>query len=187
METWAHRAVGVAAVLAVAHYPVGPHLPWWALSAATAAAAVTSGGWTSPDVDNQGMAKAADRLLPDEILGGGGPLGHRQLAHSVTLPVAALAAWWLYVPAVPLLVVALAWGAWLGWVSHLVGDAVFGMAGIGHRKGVPLLLWWGHVGVGLRADGVIEKVVGGLSYAVAVFAGVTLVGPLAHYWPGGAL
>jgi hypothetical protein len=48
-----------------------------------------------------------------------------------------------------------------GWVSHLVGDLVFGKADVRSARGpgIPTAPWWGHVGLGLDVDGLLERVV----------------------------
>ena len=43
-----------------------------------------------------------------------------------------------------------------GWWSHLVGDFLVGAPGQGRGPGIPLLPWWGHVGLGARCGGWIE-------------------------------
>lgn len=116
----------------------------WPLVAMTALVATsTAHGWSSPDMDQTGPWQALARLS--------GPLGpmlaHRRLTHWWALPVAV---WWLigvYVPA------GAAWPAYAllaGWVSHLVGDFVFGK--------LPLLPWGGpKVGLGFKTGGWLEN------------------------------
>lgn len=177
MMTPTHRRLGAATVLGLHTAAVGAALTPAGVLVAAVAAAVFSGGPTSPDVDNQPGAKAADRRLPDEALGHGGPLGHRRLAHWWGLPTALGVAYALgsytvgYHP--PALVWAALWGAWVGWLSHLPGDAVFGQGNwrYGLPKGIPLMPWWRHVGLGVKCGGKAERVVGRI-LAVAVAAGL---------------
>lgn len=157
MNTGSHRFAGVATVLALAHAYPSPGL---AVGIACASAALTAGGATSPDLDNQRAAKAIDTLVPDEILGYGGPLGHRQLAHWWGLPAIAAVLAWIPVAASPWWVQALAVGALIGWSSHLVCDFAVGAPGYGHGIGVPLLPWSAHVGLGLRNEGWTAHLIG---------------------------
>jgi hypothetical protein len=125
-------------------------LPAWQVAAGAAVAAAFS---TGPDVDNTRAWKRLDGVLPDELLGAGGPLGHRRLMHWWGLPAAVAVA--LYLAGGPWY----AWAAVEGWASHLAGDFVFGMPGYGTPIGVPLGPWWWHVGVGLRSGGRVERTV----------------------------
>ena len=150
METRAHRHVAVAVAVGAAHLH---SIPLAGVAVSALCAAITAGGWTSPDVDNQPLAKEFDSLVPDEVLGNGGPLGHRRLAHSWLLPAAAWWAWGRNAVGVPTWALCVPEGALYGWVSHLVMDLVFGERGYGHPKGVPLFLWWGHVGFGRPNEG----------------------------------
>jgi hypothetical protein len=147
-----HRLTGAATVLAFA---VGAGLPTVQVLISTAVATVTSAGATSPDLDQQGSWRFVDHLLPDEYAGHGGPFRHRGLAHWWGLP--AVAAWW-GLPLVPEPWRWIAVAALLGWVSHLVGDFFFGQANRpqGRGPGIPMLPWWGHLGLGLDAGGRIE-------------------------------
>jgi hypothetical protein len=201
METLPHRIVGAAAALTVAHYPqVGgwhagpvqvpvvhlPHLTPAGVLASVIWAAIASGGPMSPDIDNQPWWKHLDRVLPDEWLTHGGPLGHRRLMHWWGLPAAVVVVWHLAAPTVPPLTLAAAWGAWIGWVSHLLpADCMFGEHNrYDHRgPGVPLAPWWGHVGLDLAADGPTARL---FTYAAAgwgALAAATLIPALANYWP----
>ena len=78
METGPHRVLAVATVLAAAHTW---ELPPTQVGVMCAVAAATGGGILSPDIDNRKAAKTIDGIVPDEALGGGGPLGHRQITH----------------------------------------------------------------------------------------------------------
>ena len=173
METPKHRTLGIATALGLAHVH---HLPAAGIVATVASAAVCSGGITSCDLDNSRLWKAMDRWLPDEWLGGGGPLAHRGLLH-----------WWGF-PLAMLLVSAhltglsswIVLGAGYGWASHLLGDLVFGQEGYGHGKGIPLLGWYMHVGVGLKADGWPEKMAGLAAGMAAAWFGLGLLLPLPY-------
>lgn len=128
--------------------------PWWQVLAGAGLASVTSDGPTSPDADQYRSWRRTDALVPDELLGRGGPLQHRGLSHWWGLPAGAAVVVFLLVPA------GWAWIAWAliaGWTSHLIGDFVHGRAGWGRAAGIPLAPWWGHVGVGLKSGGVVER------------------------------
>lgn len=173
MNTRAHLAVGQATIVAAATL-THPH-PGWQVAAqllpAMAGALATSGGHTSPDVDNQGWWKAMDRRLPDEWFGHGGPLQHRGLLHWWGLPTLAWWAWHTgHITATGPLA-ALATGAWLAWCSHLAADALVGEEGPGHGRGIPVLPWWGHVGAGIPNDSWRARTIAAL---VAVAAALTV-------------
>ena len=178
METPQHRIVGVTAALGMAHVH---SLPVGGLAVTVASAAVFSGGWTSPDLDNSTWWKRLDRLAPDEWLGGGGPLAHRGILHSWLIP----AVMWVLALHVS------GFGGWVllgvayGWASHVAGDFVFGHGGYGHGKGIPLVLWFCHVGGWFKADGWLEKTAGVLAAVVALWLAVGLAVPLPHPagWP----
>jgi hypothetical protein len=181
METSSHRRVSLAATLVAAHYLPFPLL---GIAVCVASGWVFSGGVTSPDLDNQGKFKALDALLPDEWLGRGGPLGHRRLLHWWGLPALAVILWYRARPDAPDAVEWALVGALIGWCSHLVADFAFGQRNprVGLPKGIPLLPWWMHVGLGLKSNGPAQEVVSVLAMVVAVWAGVTLVPSLAMYW-----
>lgn len=150
-----HRLLGGCAGIAWASASdLGP-----AQTAVSVAVAVlTSAGLASPDVDLSALWRSADRWLPDEWLGSGGPMQHRGITHWWALPLAlALFARYALPPSVWWLVGA----AVVGWTSHLLGDLVFGRADVRSARGpgVPVMPWWGHVGLGLDVDGVLERVV----------------------------
>jgi hypothetical protein len=147
-----HHLLGASAGLALATIAMWP---WPQAAVAATLAALTGGGPTSPDLDQYGPWRVADRVAPDELLGHGGPMQHRGITH-----------WW----AVPVIVAAFAlpptppglrWvvvSLLVGWTSHLVGDFLFGMANrrCGRGRGIPMAPWWGHVGLGLRCGGWLE-------------------------------
>lgn len=123
-----------------------------------AVAALTAGGPLSPDIDQYGPWRTADDVLPDELLGRGGPMQHRGITHWWGLQAAAAVAlaytdatlpgpWWL------------AWAALTGWASHLIGDFLFGRAVYARTpsgalvrvvgEGIPMSPWWNHRGLGI--------------------------------------
>jgi hypothetical protein len=137
---------------------------------------VTAGGPLSPDLDQQAWWRMADRVLPDEALGHGGPMRHRGITHWWGLP-AALAyalsaspahswAWWA------------AAGVALGWASHLLGDFVVGAKSRHRDAGIPLAPWWWHVGLGAPCGGVVEQAAGVALPAVAVWQAAVVAGVL---------
>lgn len=144
MNRTEHRSGAAAAALGVAYATGMPPVAAGLLTVG----ALTSAMW--PDTDNARWFRRVDSALPDEVLGNGGPLNHRGLLHWWGWPALA------YVAALPLAgpwwVLAVAHGLIVGVASHLALDAVFG------RPGIPLLPWWGHVGVGVRNDSWIAKV-----------------------------
>ena len=181
VESLDHRRVALATVLVAAHWQPGP---WYGTAVTALVAWACSSGPTSPDADNSAEAKALDSVVPDEVLGHGGPLGHRRLAHSCLLPAAG---WWLWhvQPVVsPVWPVWVFVGVWWGWVTHLAADFIWGRANprVGLGRGIPLFLWWGHAGVGLDPGGLLARLASRLAALVAAYAALTLTGPLAAYW-----
>lgn len=115
----------------------------WPMVAMTAiVASTTAHGPTSPDLDQSGPWRAAQRLS--------GPFSalfrHRSgLSHWWGVPVAA----WLAIGQLPAPTQWVAVALLTGWVSHLIGDFVFGR--------LHLLPWGGpSFGFSLRTDGFIE-------------------------------
>lgn len=148
-----HRIVAAATWPAVATVVGAPH--WQALLGILPAVAF-SAGITSPDMDNTRTWKKLDRFIPDELLGDGGPLGHRELIHWWGLP--ALVAFFLWKtdlgPAEFLL-----WAATVGWASHLASDAPFGRGGYSIRPGIPILPWGAlRLCVGFKSDGIASAI-----------------------------
>lgn len=142
-----HRMAAAATWVAVSIATWGPT---WQTLAGIPIAVLFSAGRTSPDIDNTRGWKTLDRWIPDEWLGAGGPLGHRRLMHWWGIPAAAAALTWLLMPA------PLAWAAYagiIGWASHLAFDAIFGKAGYGTPRGIPVGPWFWHIGAGLKSDG----------------------------------
>jgi hypothetical protein len=125
------------------------HQPLWVAVASAGIATVAAAGRLSPDVDQFKGWRLADKLTPDEMLGKGGP------------------GLWI------------AWAALAGWVSHLLLDWAFGQADPwAHRgPGIPVWPWWGHVGLGLDAGGLLERFV--LTPALVVAGAVVLAWPYA--------
>jgi hypothetical protein len=150
-----HHLAGSACGLALA-----AALGWspWQAGVSAAAATLTAGGRWSPDADQYRWWRRTDRVLPDELLGRGGPMRHRGITHWWGIPVLAALAVLLLVPAAwqwPLLALV------TGWASHLAGDFVFGAAcPYEHRgPGIPMAPWWRHRGMGFDSGGVLERAV----------------------------
>lgn len=152
MNRASHNLLGAVSGLALG---TASGWPWWQTLIASGLASVTSDGPTSPDGDQYKLWKTIDRWVPDELLGKGGPLQHRGISHWWGLPVLAGLLVWL----------APGWVRWallalvVGWASHLVGDFVFGKRDpwSGRGPGIPTAPWWGHVGVGLKSGGRVER------------------------------
>jgi hypothetical protein len=184
VEAGHHRRVALALSLTAAHYVALPPLGV-AVAAATAWAA--GSGPASPDADNTPDAHDFDTAVPDEWLGNGGPLGHRRLAHWWGIPAAA---WWWWHDQPLIAPAELGWactGLWQGWVSHLLADFIWGRAARGRGPGIPFAPWWWHWGAGLNPKGPSARVGSWAAVAVAVYAALTIAGPLAPYWIGGPL
>ena len=138
----AHAA---GAQLAWLGYSTTAGLPGWQQAAGSVLALALS---MAPDVDNRNWWRKVDGWVPDEILGAQGPLRHRGITHFWGWPALLGYAAWATPPSV-------AWVAWaltIGWGSHLLMDFIFGIK----PPGVPLLPWWGHVGLGLDSGGRFE-------------------------------
>lgn len=157
-----HRAVGMSWGLT---FGMVAGLPTWQVAAAGGIASTFAAGrWLSPDMDQHPLWRIADELLPDELLdrrrirgwtpGKGGPLQHRGVSHwwgwhamwSVALVVWWPPYWWALAAVI------------VGWVSHLAADFCWGMAhpASGRRGGIPMMPWWGHVGLEWDVDGAWE-------------------------------
>ena len=134
MDGSTHRLLGASAGLA---FSTAIGAPAWQAVASAVIATATSAGWTSPDADQSWL-----RWLPG---------GHRGLSHWWGLPLLAAAA---VVSVVPPDVAWVGWALVLGWASHLLGDFVFGV----RPAGIPLLPWWGHVGLQFDSGGSLERV-----------------------------
>lgn len=127
-----HRLLGTLAGVTVAS-AAGQSVAQVVFSGLIASA--TSHGWASPDMDQSEPWVAVRRRLPDDVAR---LLNHRELSHWWVLPVLAGVA-------VGVLPEDSRWTAVVlltGWVSHLVGDFVFG----------ELPLWPGGRAVGLGLD-----------------------------------
>lgn len=115
--------------------------------AATLISTAMSYGNSSPDMDQDAGWKEISSKT-----GMGWLLAHRHLTHWWGIPLAL--AW-------PITAIDPAqqwpfWALWLGWVSHLVGDFIFGK--------LPLLPWGGvWLGIGLKTDGLLEHAFLGIS------------------------
>lgn len=149
MRTPTHHLTGAACALASVYASPdagdGPQT-----AAFVTAAIVTAGGVWSPDVDNRPWWRATIGRTWSGF-------AHRRITHWWGIPAGAAAALLAFdVAPVP---AAAAWGAVIGWGSHIAGDFVFGQAAVGRGPGVPLLPTRWHVGVGLKADGAAERFV----------------------------
>lgn len=153
MKGTTHRLLGACSGVALG---TSAGWSWPQILAAGWLAALTSGGRTSPDIDQHRLWGLVDRLLPDEWLGNNGPLQHRGLAHWWGLPAAGFVASWSMLP------VDRAWLGYallIGWTSHLAGDYLFGRSGAGRGPGIPFAPWWNHRGIGLAVGGRLERAV----------------------------
>ena len=127
-----HRLTG-----GVSGFALGLHLgwPWYQTLTSAVMATAMSNGPLSPDGDQTWLRK----------------LGHRKLTHWVEIPLGA--GWVMFAVGAPWF----AWSLLIGWSSHLAADFVFGRAGWGHGRGVPVLFGTVYVGLGLKAGGAIEN------------------------------
>ncbi len=152
------------ALAAVTGLGVGMAMGWDAPQAVAGSlvATLTAAGPTSPDVDNRRWWMRLDRYAPDEYLGRGGPLQHRGIMHWWGLPAAMACALAVTTP-LPAQWMWAAYALVIGWASHLLGDFLVGKASVMFTRrgpGIPLMPWWGHVGVGLKCGGVVEWILG---------------------------
>lgn len=167
-----HRMFGALCGTA---YAVTTGMPPAQAAAFAALAVVTASGPSSPDIDQYRGWRRVDTALPDEALGAGGPLQHRGITHWWAWPALA----WLALERVPTGAVGWIPAALLvGWISHLIGDLVFG-----RNRGIPLAPWWWHIGVGLDSGGTLEACARWtvLPAAVVWLAAVAAGAPLS--WP----
>jgi membrane-bound metal-dependent hydrolase YbcI (DUF457 family) len=134
-----HRLTGVLAGVVVASLA---QQTWSVVAMSGLVASATSHGWASPDLDQTKPWIRVRKALPDDLAV---LLNHRNLTHWWGLPVGA----WLWTGTLP---VQSQWAMRMlvvGWVSHLLGDFIFGA--------LPLLPWGGpRVGLGLDTGGFIE-------------------------------
>jgi len=158
---------------------VGHATAGWSPVECLALAAVstsTAGGQLSADMDQYRVWRTVNRWVPDEWLGGGGPLAHRGLTHWVAWPAIMAFGWWLALGMVPVLHVVwwLGYGVAIGWASHVIMDALYGHAvrtpegAIVVRRGVPTVLWYRH------RFGVWTSSGPGSSFAGCVLTGVAV-------------
>jgi hypothetical protein len=133
-----HRVFGA---LCGAYVATASGAPYETVAMTAIVATATAHGWSSPDVDQTAAWRTVAGVMPGPMRS---LLAHRRLTHWWGVPAGA----WLLCqhmspdarwPVVAILI---------GWVSHLVGDAVFGK--------VPLLPWGVCVGLGLRTGGFLE-------------------------------
>lgn len=166
MRTPTHHLTGAACALGIVY--ASPAVGDGPQTAAFVTVAIaTAGGVLSPDVDNRPAWRATIGRL-------GSAFAHRRITHWWGIPAGAAAA--LTVLDVDPVPAAAAWGAVVGWASHIAGDFMFGRASLGRGPGVPLLPTRWHVGIGLKADGVTERFVcWALGIAVPVLTALTVV------------
>ena len=114
---------------------------------AVAVGAAFGGGAWSPDCDQYAWFRRLDKIVPDEWLGHGGPLGHHRITHSPWIPAAGI--WW--VAGTP--------GTWpltlvfVAWIGHDLGDVLIGRGGKDVPCGPPWFLWWKNWGLGVFRSG----------------------------------
>ncbi len=168
-----HVQVGFASGLAVGSVAGWPL--WRSVAAGVVAAALSR----LPDVDNRRWWQTADTLLPDEALGHGGPMRHRGVTHWWAWPVLLAVVSQLGVSAAGVDVGWLVLAAAVGLGSHVVADFVFGAKSKFRDAGVPLFPWWGHVGVGLKSDGITAQITAPVTLAAVVVWVTGLAGPIA--------
>lgn len=116
----------------------------WSMVAMTGlVATATSHGWSSPDMDQTRPWVTVRQVLPNPL---DNLLNHRAITHWWGVPVLA---WWGMAHLAP----QAQWPAYallIGWVSHLLGDFIFGK--------LPVLPWGGWcIGLGLDTGGFIES------------------------------
>jgi membrane-bound metal-dependent hydrolase YbcI (DUF457 family) len=123
-------------------------MPAWQAVATTGIAAAVA---PLPDVDQRHAWGAVDDVLPDELLGHGGPMRHRGITHWWGVALAAAAAVWVLWPQW------WAWAAVAGWWSHLAGDLLVGAESRCRGAGIPMMPWWRHRGLGARNGGWVDR------------------------------
>lgn len=131
-----HRLFGG---LAGAAYATALGQPAWQVCMTSLVATATSNGPTSPDMDQTDEWRTWTKAAPKAIR------RHRGITHWWGLP----ALGWLC--ATELLPPEGQWPAYallVGWISHVVGDAIFGK--------IPLSPWGMYVGLGLDTGGFLE-------------------------------
>lgn len=195
-----HYAGGAALGLLVGQ--IGYHVAGWdagSILALSAVATATAGGKLSCDIDQYRTWRTINRWVPDEWLGGGGPLAHRGITHWVAWPLLIATGWAALIQRMPAAggVWWLGYGAAIGWASHILLDALYGHAvrttegAIVVRRGVPLVGWlvrfggvWTSGGPGSSFTGVVLAAAAAwqvwLLHAVvqAAIGGVTLLAAL---------
>lgn len=138
-----HRVFAVAAEVA---WVAASGAPLWVALAGAPLAAAVSAGPTSPDIDNTRNWRAVLSTFPGRA--DNKVLGHRRITH-----------WWGWPALAAYLLVGadqgeIGWVAWaliIGWSSHIIGDFCFGKGGYDIPRGVPVLPWGWHVGLGWKS------------------------------------
>lgn len=158
MNRLGHQTGAVAAALTVATVT---GMPATHTAVFTAAAAATS---TLPDIDQTKPWRLLDRIVPDELLGAGGPLDHRGASHWWGWPAAAFYATWSLTGMPGAVVHGLVFGV----AAHIVLDAGWG------RPGVPVAPWWWYAGVSARNDSLSAVLATAVFAVVSAWLTVTL-------------
>jgi hypothetical protein len=170
-----HYAGGAVLGLAAAQASIWAGMPIRDALALAAVSTITGGGELSPDVDQRKWFRTLDRWLPDEWLGGGGPLQHRGVTHWTAWPPILAIGWAVAIAFGPPILGRFWWigyGVALGWASHAILDALYGHAVhtpegmIVVRRGVPTMPWWRHragiwtsSGIGSQTAGIVLTLV----------------------------
>lgn len=130
-----HRVFGALAGASVATLA---GQPWPMVAMTSLVATSTSNGPTSPDLDQTALWQRLTGWAPTRIR------KHRGLTHWPELALLA----WLLIDRLPADAHWPAYALLIGWVSHLIGDALFGE--------IPLGLGSVEVGCGLKTGGRLE-------------------------------
>lgn len=115
---------------------------WEMIAMTSVVATATAHGWSSPDVDQTELWVKVRKVIPHPV---DDLLNHRALTHWWGLPALA---WW----GIQNMPVEAQWPAFallIGWVSHLLGDVIFGKLPVD-----PMGRWT--FGLGLDTDGFLE-------------------------------
>lgn len=156
-------------VVAVPVAAVSGHADPVVIVTTLAVAVVTAGGWLSPDADQTWLS-----WLPG---------GHRGLSHWPGLP----GLLWLFADLGWLpgtdqpLILGVLLGVAAGWLSHDLGDLLFGKASPSRPPGIPLLLWDGYLGLD-DLLGITFRSGGTLAHFTATWLTVPIVAWEVYCW-----
>lgn len=136
-----HRVLGALCGATVAS---ATGQPWQMVAMTALVATATAHGSLSPDMDQTEPWEDVRKLLPSPI---DRVMNHRGITHWWGVPVLA----WTGMFHLPADAQWPAFALLIGWVSHLLGDLIFGQ--------LPLLPWGGRpcLGFGLDTDGFLES------------------------------